>query len=121
MISPAYRQRAARALFGSSRSELVPAVLWLGWTNSEGTELSTTRVRLPNTDATFGPSGDGVTNVAPIDGGSADAAWVVGGVALFTAATGGTRVISARLTSARQVAEDEPLAIDAGGLRLQVA
>jgi len=120
MISPAYRQRAARALFGSARSTLIPATLWLGWIGTSGSEVTTTRTRVPNTDATFGASGAGVTNVAPIDAGVAEGAWFLRSVGFWDAATGGTLVVTADLPAARSVAEDEPLVIATGALTLEV-
>lgn len=120
MISPTYRQRAARAVFGSARSELIPAVLWLGWLNG-AVEVTTERVRVPNTDAVFGPSGDGVTNIAPIDAGVATGAWTITAVALYDAPSGGTLVIAAPLPAPVTVSADEPLTVNTSGLMLTVA
>lgn len=120
MLSSAYRQRAARAVFGSARSEVIPAVLWLGWLNGTA-EVTTERVRVPNTDAVFGPSGDGVTNITPIDAGVATGAWTMTAVGLFDAPTGGALVITAPLPAPVSVSADDALVINATGLTLTVA
>lgn len=120
MLSPTYRQRAARAVFGSARSELIPAVLWLGWLNGT-TEVTTERVKVPNTDAVFGPSGDGVTNIVPIDAGVADVALTLTAVGLYDSKAGGTLLIAAPLPNAVTVAIGGALIVDTAGLVLTVA
>ena len=117
MLSNAYRQKAARALFGSTRSEVMPAVLWLGWLDSTG-EVTTERVRVPNTDAVFTPSGDGVANLAPIDAGVATGAWTLTAAGLWDAATGGVLVITMPLPTPVTVSVNDLLAVPAGGLKL---
>lgn len=120
MLSSAYRQRAARAVFGSARSELIPAVLWLGWRDGDGVEVTTDRVRVDNTDAVFGPSGDGVTNVKPIDAGTAQSTALVVEIAFYDAPTGGGLVITAP-TPATEVGVDDTLTIPVAGLTLVIA
>lgn len=120
MLSSAYRQRAARAVFGSARSEVIPAVLWLGWLNGTA-EVTAERVRVPNTDAVFGPSGDGVTNIAPIDAGVAETALTLTAVGLYDAKTGGNLIITAPLPNSVTVATGGALVVDTAGLALTVA
>ena len=120
MLSSAYRQRAARAVFGSARSELIPAVLWLGWLNDAGEEVTSDRVRVDNTDAVFGPSGDGVTNIKPIDAGTAQSTALVIELAFYDAPTGGTLIITAP-TPATEVGMDDTLTIPVAGLTLAIA
>lgn len=118
MIGPQYRQKAAQAVFGSARSQLIPAVLWLGWLNGDGVELTTSRVRVDNTDAVFGPSREGVTNVSPIDAGTVTG--TVAALGLWDAPTGGAMVISANLLTPVISSEDEPLVIGVAGLVFEV-
>ena len=77
-VGPDFQSIAAQALLGSSRTRLAPAVMWLGWRSTSGTELSTQRVAVANDDSVWGPTESGVSNVAPIDGGPAGA-WIIGG------------------------------------------
>lgn len=117
MLSPAYRQRAAQAVFGSARSELIPAILWLGWLDETETEVTADRVRVENTDAVFGPYGDGVTNVSAIDAGTAQNAATVTALAFYDAATGGDLILTAPVDPI-PVEVDATLTIPAGGLIL---
>lgn len=119
MISPVYRQPAARALFGSDRSQVMPATLWAGWIGEAG-ELTATRTPIANTDATFGASGNGVTNVAPIDAGVAEGSWTLVALGLWDAPSGAGLVFTAPLPEPRAVVVDERLTIAAGGLVLEV-
>lgn len=107
MIGADHRADAARAILGSARSPLFPATLWLGWHSTTGVELSTARVQVANSDAVWGPSGDGVTNVTLIDGGAAGA-WIIGGLGLYTQESGGIPLLAATLGT--------PLTTDAGDL-----
>lgn len=120
MIGEIYRQKAARAMFGSARSPHAPATLWVGWISTSGAELSTSRVRCANSDEVWGPSGYGVANVAPIDGGTAGA-WTIKAVGLWDAPTGGELVFSADLPSTLTTSAGEVLTIPVGGLSIEVA
>lgn len=120
MIGETYRQKAVQAMFGSARSSHAPATLWLGWLSTGGVELSTSRVRVDNTDAVWGPAGHGVTNTVPLDGGVAGA-WIIRAVGLWDAPTGGALVFSADLPSSLTVSSGDPLTVPVGGLVVEVA
>lgn len=119
-VGPDFRATAAQAILGSSRSPLVPSVLWLGWRSLAGVELSTQRVAVENGDAVWGPTESGVSNVAPIDGGPAGA-WIIGGVGLYTAQTEGVLALSADLPAPITTAAGDLLSIPVGELDFTVA
>lgn len=116
-----YRSIAAQALLGSSHTSLVPDVLWIGWLSTTGTELTATRVPVDNTDEVWEPTTNGVANVDDIAAGTSTAAWIIGRVALFDAATDGQVVLEATLPAPVTVGADEILALPAGSLTFQVA
>lgn len=120
MIGETYQATFARAMFGSSRSALAPAVLWLGWISTGGGELSTTRVRIDNTDAVWGATEDGVANTVPLDGGTAGA-WIIRAAGLWDAPTDGNLILSASLPSVLTSDDGQQLAIPAGGLSIGVS
>lgn len=119
-IGTEYRTLAAQALFGSFRSPLVPATLWLGWHSTSGAEFPAERVAVENTDDVWGPTGAGVANIVPIDGGTAGA-WIIGGLGLYTDDVDGTLIFSASLPSPLTTEADDVLTIDVGGLTVGVA
>lgn len=119
-VGPDFQSIAAQALLGSSRTRLAPAVMWLGWRSTSGTELSTQRVSVANDDSVWGPTESGVSNVAPIDGGPAGA-WIIGGVGLYTAQTGGVLALSADLPAPITTAAGDLLSIPVGELDFTVA
>lgn len=124
MIGPEYATAAARALLGDTRGGEMPATVWLALLG-DGVELSP-RVPLDNTDAVWGASGTGVTNVVPIDCGIADVEWVVDEVALFDSESGGSVVVSAPAVVPTTedpvvVGAGESATIDAGGFVVVVA
>lgn len=120
MIGADHRADAARAILGSARSPLFPATLWLGWHNTTGVELSTTRVQVANSDAVWGPSSNGVTNVALIDGG-ASGAWIIGGLGLYTQPTGGTPLVSATLPTPLTTSAGDLLTVPVAGVAFSVS
>ena len=115
-----YRSTVAAAVLGSSRSPAVPSRVWLGWHSAAGVELSTDRVAVANTDAVWGKVTGGVQNISDIDAGVAGA-WIVGGVGLYTAQTGGTLMLSASLPSLLTTSAGDLLTIPAGELTFTVA
>lgn len=115
-----YRSIVAAAVLGSTRSNLVPARVWLGWHSVAGVELTTERVAVANSDAVWGQTEDGVVNVADIDGGVAGA-WIIGGAGLYTARTGGTLMLSATLSPSVTTASGDLLTIPVGQLEFTVA
>jgi len=119
MIGPAYRSRAAQAVLGPSRSELIPAVLWTGWLNAAGDVVAMTGMSL--THAVFGPAGDGVANIVPLDCGVAATGWEIAAIGLFDAAADGTLIASATLTDPVIPDEGDPLVFDVGALTFTVS
>jgi len=113
MIGPTWRSRAVQAVLGPNRSQLIPARLWTGWLDADGDLIAMTGLYV--THAVFGPSGDGVANIAPIDGGVAEAGWVIAGVGLFDAAAG-SLIVSADLASPVTTTDGQELTIAVGAL-----
>lgn len=118
MIGPTWRSRAVQAVLGPSRSPLVPAILWTGWLDADGDLIAMTGLSVTHT--AFGPSGDGVANIAPIDAGVAGTGWTIHAVGLFDAASGGNLIVSADLTTPASPDEDDPLVFAAGDLTFTV-
>ncbi|MBO9555615.1 hypothetical protein [Cellulomonas sp.] len=115
MIGEAYRSRAVQAVLGPSHSELIPAVLWLGWLDGSGGLIAMSGTSV--THEVWGPSGDGVSNVVAIDAGAAGDGWgTLRGVGLFDAAVDGTLVVAAALGAPVTPDEDEALAFEPGAL-----
>lgn len=119
MIGQAYRSRAAQAVLGPSRSELIPAVLWTGWLDASGGLIAMTGLSL--THAVFGPAGNGVANTAPLDCGVAGDGWEVAALGLFDAAADGDLIASATLTDPVSPDEGDPLVFDVGALTFTVS
>jgi hypothetical protein len=103
VIGPAYRGKAARAILGSARSQLFPAVLWSGWLNTAGQLIAMTGVSHRNDDTVFGLNG-----------------WQIAALGLFDAADG-TLVASADLDTPATPAAGEPLFFAVGDLTFSVA
>lgn len=119
MIGPEYRSRAAQAVLGPSRSALIPSVLWVGWLNGSGDLIAMSGTSVPQT--IFGPSGDGVTNVADIDAGVAGTGWTIAGVGLYDSATAGDVVATADLPAPVSPPAGDTLVIATGDLVFTVA
>lgn len=119
MIGASYASRAAQAVLGPYRSQLIPATLWVGWLDDTGDLIAMSGTSVPQD--VFGPSGDGVANVTAIDAGVAGAGWTIHSVGLFDAPTGGDLVVSADLPAPVSPDEDDPLVFGAGGLTFEVA
>ena len=117
MIGPTWRSRAAQALLGPNRSQLVPARLWSGWLDADGNLIAMTG--LPVTHDAFGPSGDGVANTATVDCGVAGGGWSIAALGLFDAADGDL-VVSADLDAVYSPAEGESLTFAPGALTFVV-
>ena len=117
MIGPAWRSRAVQAVLGPNRSPLVPQ-LWSGWLDSDGALIAMTG--LPVAHEAFGPSDDGVANTVLVDCGVAGAGWVIAGVGLFDAETGGSLVVSAQLSAPNTPAEGDELTFAPGALKFVV-
>lgn len=120
MIGDEYRAMFAQAVFGDSRSPLAPATLWLSWLSPTGAELSSGRVRVPNTSATWGATDAGVANVTLIDGGAAGD-WTIGAVGLYDSEAGGNLVLSVPLQSPVTTTEGDFLTIPIGALTVEVS
>lgn len=113
MIGPAYASRAVQAVLGPSRSQLIPATLWLGWLDSTGAVITVTTTSLSHD--IWEPTATGVTNHDPIDAGPAEAGWVIHAVGLFDSPTGDI-VASAALPEPVSPAEGDLLVFAPGGL-----
>lgn len=120
MFSTDFKPLVAASVFGSSRGDQIPAILYLGFNNTVGVELSTTRVAVPNTDTTWVPTISGVTNQTPIVA-SAEAAWIIGSVSLWTLPEGGTLVCTIPLAAPLTVEAEDDLSFNAGDLTIEVA
>lgn len=120
MIGVDHRADAARAILGSARSPLFPSTLWLGWHSTTGVELSAQRMQVANSDSVWGPTVDGVTNIAPIDGGAAGA-WIVGGVGLYVQESDGEPLLTADLASPVTTAEGDLLTVPVSGVTFSVS
>lgn len=119
MIGEAYRSIAAQAVLGPSRSQLVPAVLHLGWLDNTGALIAMSGATVSH-DA-FGPVEHGVSNIVTLDAGVAGDGWDIAAVALFDAASSGQLVASADLAEPVSPPEGSALTIPAGSLSFIVA
>lgn len=118
MIGEAWRSRAVQALLGPARSSLVPSRLHVGWLDSEGDLIAMSGTSVLS--AAFEASGDGVVNTTSIDAGVAGSGWVIAGVGLFDAPSGGDVVLSASTSGPVEPDEGAPLSIAAGALAFTV-
>lgn len=105
MISGAYKPVIMQAIFGSSRGSKIPKTLHMTFNNTQDVPLSSSRVAVPNDDTMWAPYEYGVVNQTPITA-TASAAWIIGSVSFWTAATGGVLMCTIPL--------EEPLTVDAG-------
>ena len=119
MIGPAYASRAVQAVLGPYRSQLIPATLHIGWLDDSGDLIAMSGTSI--THDTFGPSGNGVANIAAIDAGVAGDGWTIHAVGLFDTPTGGDLVASADLPAPVSPTEGGPLVFGPGGLTFEVA
>lgn len=117
MLGAAYLNKAVRAVLGSSRSQLFPAVLWSGLLDPDGILIAMSGQSHPNTDATFGESGGIVVNVTALDLGVAGPGWTIGQVAFYDAPTGGQYVLGATLDTPYSPAVGDPLVVAVGDLQ----
>jgi len=114
VIGEAYRSVSVQAVLGPDRSLLVPAVLWVGWLDGDGSLIAMAGTSV-SADA-WGPTDDGVANLSLIDGGLAGDGWTIAAVGLFDAAADGALVIAAELATPITPDEGTPLSIFAGSL-----
>lgn len=117
MIGPTYRSRAAQAVLGPYRSQLIPATLWVGWLDATGAVVGMSGVSVQHD--VFGPAVDGVANTVALDCGTAGAGWTISAVGLFDAAAGAL-IASATLPAPVSPATGEQLFFAVGALLFQV-
>lgn len=116
-VAPAFRSTAVQAILGPARSQLVPSTLWIGWLDGGGDLIA--MAGMPVSHDVFGPSGDGVQNIVPIDCGVAGPGWEIHAVGLFDGPSGDL-MLSAGLASSHTPEEGDPLVFQVGGLTFTV-
>lgn len=118
MIGTAYQSKATQAVLGPYRSQLIPAVLYLGWLDAAGALIAMTDTS--TTHDVFTPNATGVTTTDTIDAGTAGTGWTIHAVGLFDGPTGDL-IADATLATPLSPAAGAPLSITAGALTFSVA
>lgn len=118
MIGAAYQSKATQAVLGPYRSQLIPAVLYLGWLDGAGALIAMTGTT--TTHDVFTPTPTGVTTSDTIDAGTAGTGWEIHGLGLFSGSAGDL-IASAQMPAPLTPAAGAPLSITAGALTFTAA
>lgn len=113
MIGSAYTSLAVQSILGPEHSLLIPDVLWGGLLDEDFNLIAMTGVQVHH--EAFGPTTNGVHNIAIVDAGVAGDSWDIRAFAIYDAAEGGQILLIATVTPATPE-EDEPLFFAIGDL-----